>query len=119
MPVGTTKLEQADLSKAETTTEAPMTQRGRAAAQTVWWPCWEFVRVLSGGVREKAPQLMPVGTAQFGQANLSKTEAHTETPMTQLGRAAASSSTVVMLGLFCFLILVLTDASRCHPNRAG
>ena len=33
-----------------------------------------------------------VGTAQFGQANLSTTEANTETPMTQLGRAAAPGS---------------------------
>ena len=31
---------------------------------------------------------MPVDTAQFGQADLSKTETHTEAPMTQLGRAA-------------------------------
>ena len=37
---------------------------------------------------------MPVGTAQFGQADLSKTEAHTEAPMTQLGRAAASGSII-------------------------
>ena len=37
---------------------------------------------------------MPVGTAQFGQADLSKTEAHTEAPMTQLERAAASGSTI-------------------------
>ena len=34
-------------------------------------------------------QLMPVDTAQFGQADLFKTEAHTEAPMVQLGRAAA------------------------------
>ena len=33
---------------------------------------------------------MPVDTAQFGQADLSKTEAHTEAPMTQLGRTTAS-----------------------------
>ena len=94
MPVGTTQLGQADLSKTETNTEAPMTQRGRAAAQTVWWTCWESVCVLSGGVREKAPQLMPVGTAQFGQAYLSKTEAHTEAPKTQLGRAAVSRALI-------------------------
>ena len=37
---------------------------------------------------------MPVDTAQFGQADLSKTETHTEAPMTQLGRAAASSSII-------------------------
>ena len=34
---------------------------------------------------------MSVGTTKFGQADLSKTEAHTEAPMTQLGRATASS----------------------------
>ena len=33
---------------------------------------------------------MSVDTAQFGQADLSKTEAHTEAPMTQLGRTTAS-----------------------------
>ena len=81
MPVGTVQFGQADLFKTETHIEAPMTQRGRAAAQTVWWTCWKFVRVLSGGVREKAPQLMPVGTAQFGQADLSKTETHAEAAM--------------------------------------
>ena len=37
---------------------------------------------------------MPVGTAQFGQADLSKTEAHTEAPMTELGRAAASNAII-------------------------
>ena len=37
---------------------------------------------------------MPVDTAQFGQADLSKTETHTEAPMTQLGRAAASGSII-------------------------
>ena len=35
-----------------------------------------------------------IGTTQLGQASLSKTEAHTETPMTQLGRAAASGSII-------------------------
>ena len=35
-----------------------------------------------------------VGTAQFGQANLSKTETHAEAPMTQLGRAAAPGSII-------------------------
>ena len=39
-----------------------------------------------------------VGTAKFGQANLSKTEAHTEAPMTQLGRAAASGSIIDHFG---------------------
>ena len=34
-------------------------------------------------------ELMPVGTTQFGQADLSKTETHTEAPMAQLGRTAA------------------------------
>ena len=34
---------------------------------------------------------MPVDSAQFGQADLSKTEAHTEAPMTQLGRTTASN----------------------------
>ena len=37
---------------------------------------------------------MPVGAAQFGQADLSKTEAHTEAPKTQLERAAASGSII-------------------------
>ena len=32
-----------------------------------------------------------VDTAQFGQANLSKTEGRAEAPMTQLGRVAASN----------------------------
>ena len=35
-----------------------------------------------------------VGTAQFGQANLSTTEVNTETPMTQQGRAAAPGSII-------------------------
>ena len=35
-----------------------------------------------------------VGTAQFGKANLSKMETHTEAPMTQLGRAAAPGSII-------------------------
>ena len=35
-----------------------------------------------------------VGTAQFGEANLSKTETHTEAPITQLGRAAAPGSII-------------------------
>ena len=46
---------------------------------------------------------MPVGATQFGRADLSKLETHTEAPMTQLGRAAAPGSIMVMLGLFCFL----------------
>ena len=37
---------------------------------------------------------MPVDTAQFGQADLSKTETHTEAPMTQLGRTATSRSII-------------------------
>ena len=37
---------------------------------------------------------MPVSTTQFGHADLSKTEADTEAPMTQLGRAPASSSII-------------------------
>ena len=52
-------------------------------------------------------QLMQVGTAQFGQADLSKTEAHAEAPMTQLGRAAASNLIIAHVWLvsffhFCF-----------------
>ena len=39
-------------------------------------------------------QLVPVSTTQFGQADLFKTETHTEAPMTQLGRAAASGSII-------------------------
>ena len=35
-----------------------------------------------------------VDTAKFGQANLSKTETHTEAPITQLGRAATSCSII-------------------------
>ena len=60
MPVGTTQFGQADLSKTETDTEAPMTQLGRAAASS-----------------------SIIGTTQFGQADLSKTETDTEAPMTQ------------------------------------
>ena len=37
---------------------------------------------------------MPVDTAQLGQADLSKTETHTEAPMTQLGRTATSRSII-------------------------
>ena len=37
---------------------------------------------------------MPVGAAQVGPADLSKTELHTEAPMTQLGRTAASGSSI-------------------------
>ena len=33
---------------------------------------------------------MPVDTAQFGQADSSKTETHTEAPMTQIGHTAVS-----------------------------
>ena len=40
---------------------------------------------------------MPVDTAQFGQADLSKTETHSEAPMTQQGRDAAPGS--IMFGL--------------------
>ena len=42
--------------------------------------------VLWGGVREQAPRDQ--------QVDLSKTEAHTEAPMTQLGRAAASNAII-------------------------
>ena len=40
---------------------------------------------------------MTVGTAEFGQADLFKTETHTEAPMAQLGRAAASESCALCL----------------------
>ena len=68
---------------------------------------------------------MPVGAAQFGQADLSKTKPYTEAPMTQLGRAAAlqvqSLQSLLMLGLFHlnFLFWVSTDASRYRPIRTG
>ena len=65
---------------------------------------------------------MPVGTAQFGQADLSKAEAHTEAPMTQLGRAAALQvQSLLMLGLFVlnFMFLVSTDASGYRPIRTS
>ena len=48
---------------------------------------------------------MPVGTAQFGQADLSKTEAHAEAPMTQLERATVSQSSVIV------------GVIRNYPNR--
>ena len=99
MPVGTTQFGQADLSKTETDTEAPMTQLGRAPASSsiidhvcfISFPDFWF-------------QLMPVGTAQFGQADLSKTEAHAEAPMTQLGRAAASSLIIAHVWFVSFAI---------------
>ena len=37
---------------------------------------------------------MPVGIAQFGQTDVSKTKTHTEAPMTQLGRTATSRSII-------------------------
>ena len=45
---------------------------------------------------------MPVGTAQFGQANLSKTETHTEAPMAQLGRAATPMKIALRIFEFKF-----------------
>ena len=62
---------------------------------------------------------MPLDTAQFGQADLSKTEAHTEAPMTQLGRAAASSSIIDHVCLFRFLFPVSTDTKwNCTAKNA-
>ena len=65
----------------------PITKLGRAAAECkqrkvdleFWFECLVVVRWI-------------VGTIRFGQADLSKTEPRTEAPMTQLGRAAASSA---------------------------
>ena len=58
---------------------------------------------------------MPVGTAQFGQADLSKTEADTEAPMPQLGRATASSSILGRVWLVSKLFEPKTQ--RTEPNR--
>ena len=45
---------------------------------------------------------MPIGVVQFGQADLSKTEAHTEAPMTQLGRTTASMKITQLIFEFKF-----------------
>ena len=45
---------------------------------------------------------MPIDTAQFGQADLSKTETHTEAPMTQLGRTDASMKITQLIFEFKF-----------------
>ena len=86
MPVSTTQFGHADLSKKETGTEPPMRQLGRApASSSIDHVCFTKFSIFVEF------QLIPVGTAQFGQADLSKTETDTEAPMTQLERAAASS----------------------------
>ena len=75
-----------------------MTQLGRAAASgsiVVMLGLFCFLFLF---------RLMPVDTAQFGQADLSKTETHTEAPMTQLGRATASSQVINHVWLISFPI---------------
>ena len=64
-------------------------------------------------------QQIPVGTAQFGQADSSKTKAHTEALMTQLGSAPHQAQSLIMFGLLRFPFLVSTDASRYRPIRTG
>ena len=70
-----------------------------------------------------------MGTAKFGQADLSKTETHTEAPMTQLGRAAASSSIIEHVWFVkklsepefrpSFLICVSPNTFVAKPFRAA
>ena len=52
-----------------------------------------------------------IGTTQFGQADLSKVETHTEAPMTQLGRAAAPSS---IIDHVCFVSFSVFSFSWCQ-----
>ena len=59
---------------------------------------------------------MPVGATRIGRADLSKTETHTEAPMAQLGRAAASGSIMVMFGLFRFRLLASTGIFVMEAN---
>ena len=56
---------------------------------------------------------MPVGTAQVGPADLSKTELHTEAPMTQLGRTAASGSSIDHV----WFVLSSVSRQTNHPNK--
>ena len=67
---------------------SPMTQLRRAAASSAIINQFGLFRFLF------LFQFMPVGTAQFGQADLFKKETHTETPMTELGRTIVSSEII-------------------------
>ena len=86
--VGTTQCGQVGLSKTVTQTEAPTAQQGHATASSsivdhvLFFSFLFFISI-------EASRHNPVRTVW-----LSKTEAHTEAPITQLGRATASSSIV-------------------------
>ena len=56
---------------------------------------------------------MLVGTVQFGEADLSKTESHTDAQMTQLG-AATSGLIIARVWFVSFSFFVYADASRCR-----
>ena len=58
-----------------------------------------------------------VGTVQFEQADLSKTEAYTEAPMTQLGCIAASSA-IIDHG-WCVSFSVLVYIGKIGLNKPG
>ena len=56
---------------------------------------------------------MLVGTVQFGEADLSKPESHTDAQMTQLG-AATSGLIIARVWFGSFSFFVYADASRCR-----
>ena len=56
---------------------------------------------------------MLVGTVQFGEADSSKTESHTDAQMTQLG-AATSGLIIARVWFVSFSLFVYADASRCR-----
>ena len=110
MPVGTAQFGQAYLSKTVTQTEAPKTQLGRAVVSRA---LIDHVRFISFPVF--LFHLMLVGTIQFGEASLYKTESHTDSQITQLG-AAASGLIIVRVWFVSFYFFVYADASRCRAT---
>ena len=56
---------------------------------------------------------MLVGTVQFGEADLSKPESHTDAQMTQLG-AATSGLIIARVWFVLISFIVYADASRCR-----
>ena len=56
---------------------------------------------------------MLVGTVQFGEADLSKPESHTDTQMTQLG-ATTSGLIIARVWFVSISFFVDADASRCR-----
>ena len=65
-------------------------------------------------------QLMPVATTQLGQANLSKTKAHTEAPMTHLGSTAAAGPIADRVSfVWCCLAFDFSIQQFCDEDGFG